>query len=135
MTKIDMDYDKYVDTAQEASKSVDAKDYDTALRLLTDLVQSDLPDLDKSMMCFNLAVVWDKKGNSLEVLRWYDRAIQFEKPHHRYFAQLEKAAYLIGIDRKEEAFSIYRALSTKPFLLLSDQQKIQAYIRHLEGVR
>lgn len=124
-------YDDYVNKAQEASKAVDAKDYDAALEILKDLVQSDLPDLDKSMMCFNLAVVWEKKGNSLESLRWYDRAIQFEKPHHRYFAQLEKAAYLVSIGRKEEALSIYQALLTKPFLLFSDHQKIEAYVPQL----
>lgn len=124
-------YDDYVSKAQDASKAVDAKDYDAAMEILKDLVQSDLPDLDKSMMCINLAVVWEKKGNSLEALRWYDRAIQYEKPHHRYFAQQEKANYLYSIGRKEDALSIYQSLLNKPFLVLSDHQKFQANIHHL----
>jgi len=124
-------YEDYADKAHAASDAVEAKDYEGALQLLKGLVESDLPDLDKSIMSVNLAVVWDKKGNSLEALRWYDRAVQFEKPHHRYFAHLEKAAYLIRLQRREEALSIYQALLAKPFLVLSDHQKIRAYIQHL----
>lgn len=125
-------FDKYVNTTQAVANAVDAQDYDKALQLLKGLIESDLPDLDKSVMSINVAVVWDKKGNSLEALRWYDRAVQLERPHHRYFAQQEKAKYLLGLDRKEEALSIYRGLLTKPFLVLSDQERISAFIKQNE---
>ena len=126
-------YEEYVKITQQVNQSVENKDYETALRLLEDLVQSDLPDIDKSFMCINLAVVWDKAGNSIETLRAYDRAIRLETPHHRCFAHEEKASYLVQMKRREEAAAIYQDLLNKSFLTLNDQERIRANLKAVEN--
>lgn len=126
-------YQDYVNLTQQISQAVDDKKFEIALQLLDRLVQSDLPDIDKSFMSINCGVVWDKAGNVHEALRWYDRAIQYEKPHHRFFARQEKAAYLLRINRKDEALEIYRDLLTKPFLSLAEQERLRAQLSQAEA--
>lgn len=128
-----MTYQEYVDLTQQVSAAVDAKDYDAALALLNNILKADLPDLDKSYMSINVGVVWDKRGDPIEALRWYDRAIQLEKPYHRIFAQQEKAAYLLRLQRNEEALRIFRDLVQKPFLVFSEKEKLSEMIRQLGG--
>jgi len=126
-------YQDYVNITQRISQAVDDKKYEMALQLLDSLIQSDLPDIDKSFMSVNCGVVWDKLGNTHEALRWYDRAIQYEKPHHRFFARQEKAAYLLRINRKDEALDTYRDLVIKPFLSLSEQERLRAQLSQAES--
>ena len=126
-------YDEYVRIIQEVSQCVDAQDYETSLRLLNDLLKSDLPDLDKCIMAINVAVVWDKRGDSSEALRWYDRAIRFEKSYDRFFAQEKKAAYFLYLGRKKDALLIYQELLKKPFLNLSEQDRMRSFILQIEG--
>lgn len=127
-----MQYPEYVEKGRQVAEAVEAQDYESALRLLSELLQSDLPELDKSFMSINMGVVWDKKGNVTEALRWYDRAIQLEKRYHRFFALEEKAAYLLRLGRREETLNIYRELLPQPQLSFSDLERVRANIAQLE---
>lgn len=124
-----MTYEEYYRIAQQADQAVKSQDFETAIGLLSGLVQSDLPDLDKSVMCINLSIVWDKRGNQHEAFRWLDKAIHYEKPHKRFYAQEEKAAGLLRLGRKEEAGTVYRELLAQSFLSMSDRQRIESNLK------
>ena len=128
-----MQYDEYLRKAEGASAAVEKQDFDKAIALLNELVQSDLPDLDKSVMSMNIGIVWDKKQNSIEALRWYDRGIRYEKPFQRFFVYEKKAEYLWHLGRKDEAADLYRDLLERPYLMLNDQERIRATLKQLQG--
>lgn len=105
-----MEYQAYVEAMQRVARQVDDGQYDEALAGLQALLQSDLLDRDKSIVCVNTAVVLDKQGKVSEALAWYDRGIDYERPHHRHFVAEQKAAYLVGQQRAAEALDLYEAL-------------------------
>lgn len=101
------------------------KQYDEAIQLLTDLVDSDISDIDKSMMCLNLAVVYDKQGKIDRALEWHDKGIGLERPYARAFVALHKAGYLATQGRVEDSRSLYRDLLELPYLTESDKETIR----------
>lgn len=127
-----MRYNEYVDITHQVNAAVEAHDYPAALKLLEALVTSDLPDVDKSIMWINVAVVWEKMGNEVETMRAYDRAVQYEKPHKRCLAQASKADYLYRLKRVSEARAIYEELLMKDFLTLGERERFEE-CRQLAG--
>ena len=105
-----MEYQAYVAAMQQVSDQVDAGRYDEALTGLRALLDSDLLDRDKSVICVNMAVVLDKQGKVSEALAWYDRGIGYERPHRHFFVAEQKAAYLVAQQRREEALDLYESL-------------------------
>ena len=88
-----MDYKDFQNRVDYATQMFDSGNMQRALETFTGLYSSDISDLDKSSMCLNIAVVYDKLSNVQQSLEWYSRAVQLEKPHCRFEAQ----EYLAGI--------------------------------------
>jgi len=65
-----MDYQEYFQSAKGASQQAEAGDYESALSILQSLVSNDISDLDKSMMCLNIAILLERMGRGAEVLSW-----------------------------------------------------------------
>ncbi len=105
-----MEYQVYVDAMQRVADQVDAGQYEDALAGLRVLLESDLLDRDKAIVCLNTAVVLDKQAKVSEALAWYDRGVDYERPHRRCFVAEQKAAYLIAQQRADEALAIYESL-------------------------
>ena len=120
-----MEHEQYSHAGKSIADFVDKGDYAAALAVVRSLIESDRPDLDKSITCSNGAVVCEKMGDAAAALAWYDAGIALESPHSRCFVAEEKAAYLFSKGRKAEAIAIYDELLTEPFLTTYDVARIR----------
>jgi predicted ATPase len=123
-----VDHLEYDGTIRQVAALVDAASYDEAIALLQGLLDSDLPDLDKSMMCVNMAVAHERKGQVEQALAWYDRGIACEAAYLRFFVVEHKAAFLHGLRRYAESLALYEGLSGLPFATSADRQRFGANI-------
>lgn len=123
-----MDYQEYQNRIQRGSQMFESGGYQAALETFIGLVNSDISDIDKSRMCINVAVVYEKMSNIPQSLQWYTRAVQFEKPHCRFEAQEYLAVYLREIDRPRDSLKIYESLLASPHLTEEDKVRLRQNI-------
>ena len=126
-----MDYQEYQNRINRGTQMFEAGDYQTALETFISLVNSDISDVDKSRMCINVAVVYEKMTNVQQALQWYTRAVQFEKPHCRFEAQEYLAVYLKEIERPRDSLRIYESLLASPHLIEEDKVRLRQKIDEL----
>lgn len=126
-----MDYQEYQNRINRGSQMFEAGDYQTALETFISLVNSDISDIDKSRMCINVAVVYEKMNNVQQALQWYTRAVQFEKPHCRFEAQEYLAVYLKEIERPRDSLRIYESLLASPHLTEEDKVRLRQIVEDL----
>jgi tetratricopeptide (TPR) repeat protein len=127
-----MDYQDFQNRVNYGTQMFDSGNLQAALEIFTGLVGSDISDLDKSEMCLNIAVVYDKLGNVQQCLEWYTRAIQLEKPHCRFAAQEYLAAYLKQANRPRDSIKILESLFSSTHLTESDKIRIRQNIEELK---
>lgn len=120
-----MRYEDYYETAQKVSTAVDEGRYEEAMSLLRGLVDSDLAELDKSVMCVNMAVVLQKMQRNGEALQWYDRGIGYEALYLRFFVAESKAGFLHQLGRNRESLEIYSALLGQPYLNAQENERMR----------
>lgn len=126
-----MDYQEYQNRINRGTQMFEANDYQAALETFISLVNSDISDIDKSRMCINVAVVYEKMNNVQQALQWYTRAVQFEKPHARFEAQEYLAVYLKEIERPRDSLKIYESLLASPHLTEEDKVRLRQNIEDL----
>lgn len=126
-----MKYQKYVKSARRASRLVERGDYARAIAILKDLVSSDISDVDKAMMCLNIAIVYDKMGHPEEALAWYDEGAKYERAHERHFVAEKKAAYLAQQERYRDSLYAYEELLNRASLTEGDRERITMNIETL----
>lgn len=122
-----MQYEDYEARARKVAVLVDEAQYQEALKLLQTLIDSDISDLDKSMMSVNMAVVHDKMQQHAKALEWYDRGIGYEMVYLRFFVLESKANYLYQIGRFKESLEIYEELVQQSFLTELEKLRIRQY--------
>jgi tetratricopeptide (TPR) repeat protein len=127
-----MNYKDFQNRVDHGTQMFDSGNLQAALEIFTALVNSDISDLDKSSMCLNIAVVYDKLGNYQQCLEWYTKAVQFEKPHYRFDAQEYLATYLKQINRPRESLKILESLFSSTHLTESDKVRIREAIEGLK---
>jgi len=118
-------YEDYYESAQKVSTLVDETRFDEAMRLLRGLIDSDLAELDKSVMCVNMAVVLQKMQRNDEALQWYDRGIGYEALYLRFFVAESKAGFLHQLGRNAESLEIYSQLLDQPYLTAQDNERMR----------
>jgi tetratricopeptide (TPR) repeat protein len=128
-----MDYKDFQNRVDYGTQMFDSGNLQAALEIFTGLINSDLSDLDKSSMCLNIAVVYDKLGNLQQTLEWYSRAVQFEKPHCRFEAQEYLAAYLKQVNRPRESLKILENLLASTHLMEVDKVRVRQNIDELKA--
>jgi tetratricopeptide (TPR) repeat protein len=126
-----MNYADYVDRTQRVANLVQSGLYEEALEILNSLLSADISPIDKSMMCLNLAVVYDKMEQIDLALDWHDRGIAYERPFSRAFVSLHKAGYLATQGRVQESKELYQTLLAFTFLTESDKETIRRNIETL----
>jgi len=126
-----MNYKDFQNRVNYGTQMFDSGNMQAALEVFTGLVNSDISDLDKSSMCLNIAVVYDKLNNRQLCLEWYAKAIQLEKPHCRFEAQEYLANYLKGINHPRESLKILEGLLNSTHLTESDKVRIRESIEGL----
>jgi Tfp pilus assembly protein PilF len=127
-----MNYKDFQNRVDYGTQMFDSGNMQAALEVFTGLVSSDISDLDKSSMCLNIAVVYDKLGNHQQCLEWYAKAVQFEKPHCRIEAQEYLANYLKQINRPRESLKILESLFSSTHLTEIDKVRIR---ENIEGLK
>jgi Tfp pilus assembly protein PilF len=127
-----MDYKDFQNRVDYGTQMFDSGNMQTALEVFTGLISSDISDLDKSSMCLNIAVVYDKLGNLQQCLEWYGRAVQLEKPHCRFEAQEFLATYLKQISRPRDSLKILESLLASSHLTESDKVRVRKNIEDLK---
>jgi len=127
-----MDYKDFQNRVDYGTQMFDSGNTQAALEIFTGLISSDISDLDKSSMCLNIAVVYDKLGNLQQCLEWYARAVQLEKPHCRFEAQEYLAAYLKQISRPRDSLKILESLIASTHLTESDKVRVRRNIEELK---
>lgn len=127
-------YEDYESRAKQVADQVDAGNFPDALKLLQSLLDSDISDLDKSMMSINMAVVYDKMDQPERALEWYDRGIGFEAVYLRFFVYESKAAYLYKLGRLQQSVDIYEDLSQQSFLTEADKLRMQQNIHAIKNM-
>lgn len=120
-----MRYEDYYETAQKVSNLVDETRFEEAMGLLRGLIDSDLAELDKSVMCVNMAVVLQKMQRNEEALQWYDRGIGYEALYLRFFVAESKAGFLHQLGRNQESLEIYSALLGQPYLNAQENERMR----------
>jgi tetratricopeptide (TPR) repeat protein len=127
-----MDYKDFQNRVDHGTQMFDSGNMQAALEIFTGLIGSDISDLDKSSMCLNIAVVYDKLGNIQQCLEWYTRAVQLEKPHCRFEAQEYLAAYLKQLNRPRESLKILESLFSSTHLMEADKIRVRKNIEDLK---
>jgi tetratricopeptide (TPR) repeat protein len=127
-----MNYKDFQNRVDYGTQMFDSGNLQAALEIFSALVSSDISDLDKSAMCLNIAVVYDKLSNVNQALEWYARAVQLEKPHCRYEAQEYWASYLKQINQPRKSFQILEALLASTHLTEADKVRVK---ENIEGLK
>jgi tetratricopeptide (TPR) repeat protein len=127
-----MNFKDFQNRVDHGTQMFDSGNLQAALEIFTALVNSDISDLDKSSMCLNIAVVYDKLGNLQQSLEWYTRAVQYEKPHCRFESQEYLATYLKQINRPRDALKILESLMASTHLTESDKVRVRENIEQLK---
>ena len=128
-----MKFKEYHEKATEAARLVEAGQHEEGVRALESLIASDISEIDKAIMCMNVAIAKEKLGNMEDALFWYDKGIAFESKHLRIFVSTQKAAYLAKKGRTEESLVIYSELLNKPFLNEGEKEGSRKNIETLES--
>jgi tetratricopeptide (TPR) repeat protein len=130
-----VNYQVYIEVAQEAARLVESGEYDSAIAIFRSLLDSDISDLDKSVMCLNMAVVHDKLGRSDEALACHDRGIAYEHSHGRFTVTEHKAAYLAEIGEWQPSLDLYEQLLKRPDLTDTDNERIRQNVVLLQAAQ
>ncbi|GIV98279.1 MAG: hypothetical protein KatS3mg057_2936 [Herpetosiphonaceae bacterium] len=127
-----MQYQDYQHAVQQAAQLADQGDYAGAIQAFQRLLASDVSDLDKAMMCLNIALICGKMGQEEEALAWYNRGISYERPYYRYQLAERMAVYLAERGRYQESLAMYRALLAERSLTEHEKERIRNNIALLQ---
>lgn len=129
-----MRYEDYDSRVKHVAAYVDEGKYNDAIKILQSLIDSDISDLDKSMMSINMAVVYGKMDQPQRALEWYDRGISFEAVYLRFLVTESKANYLYELQRYKECIEIYEELLPQSFLTEVDKLRLRQYIESAKNL-
>lgn len=127
-----MDFNTYRELATKASDLHGAGKSAEALKILTELVLSDISDIDKSVMCLNAAIICDSMGDPEQAIKWYDRGIAHEQVQSQYGVAIRKAVYLFEKKRHNESLTVFDGLLSKPYLVENDRVAIQSNVKLIQ---
>jgi tetratricopeptide (TPR) repeat protein len=127
-----MNYKDFQNRVDYGTQMFDAGNLQAALEAFTSLVNSDISDLDKSSMCLNIAVIYDKLGNLPLCLEWYYKAVQLEKPHCRFEAQEYLATYLKQINKSRESLKLLESVLASTHLTEAEKVRVRENIESLK---
>jgi tetratricopeptide (TPR) repeat protein len=128
-----MEYQEFMARTQEAARLMRSGPMQEAIDYLYLLFLSDISDLDKAVICTNLAAVYDRMGNTEAAIVWYDKGMELEGNYSRYEVAEKKAQYLSLLGKSRDAVPIYENLLNQPFLSESDKERIRKIIQTMLG--
>jgi hypothetical protein len=130
--RADMEVEHFNRSLLLAARLVEQKEYDDALTAMRPLMECELSELDKAIVCVNMAIVCGIKGEATDAMAWYDRGINCEQPHGRFFVAEQKAAYLAEMGWTADSLMLYQKLLSEPSLTDKDRARIEQNIALLQ---
>jgi tetratricopeptide (TPR) repeat protein len=130
-----LDNTLYASLARRASDLAESGDRDQAIELFEQLVDSELPDLDRAYMCMNIATVLDQQGKREQALEAFARAVDIERRTDSYYVASCRAAYLSRLGFYDESSGFYDDLLRHKALKPEDRDVFQQNIRALSKLR
>jgi hypothetical protein len=115
------------------ARLVENAQHDDAIVVLRPLVECELDFFHKMIVCVNMAIIFGQKGQDSDALAWYDRAINYEQPHGRYFAAERKAAFMAERGWTAESLAMYERLLSEPSLTGEDEERIRQNLSILKN--
>jgi tetratricopeptide (TPR) repeat protein len=128
-----MKHQEYVQLTSQAAQFIENGRHEEGIATYEKLLSSDISDTDKAIMCFNLAVVYDKLGQTGQALAYYDTGIRYERSHNQHFVAEKKAAYLAGKGRYQESLDCYEDILRRVKLMENDKARIENNISVLKN--
>jgi Tfp pilus assembly protein PilF len=127
-----MEYQEYQNRINYGTQMFESGNMQAALDTFQGLVNSDISDIDKSRMCINVAVIYEKMNIPQQALQWYTQAIHLEKPHCRFEAQEYLAVYLKELGRPRDSLRVYESLLVSPHLSEEDKVRIRERLEQIK---
>jgi tetratricopeptide (TPR) repeat protein len=128
-----MKYQEFIDRTQQASQLRQSGRLQETVDALYFLVLSDISDIDKAVICADLAVVYDRMGKTDDAISWFDKAIDLEQNCNRFEVSEKKAQYLSSLGRGKEAITIYETLIKQPSVSEADKERMRKVVQSLLG--
>lgn len=128
-----MNYDEYVEKAQQAGQAYEAGRHEDALVIFRALITSDISDLDKAMMYRNMGVIQEEMGQEQDALSSYDRGSSYERMHGRIAVAEMKASYLYRLGRLAESLREYESLLLHPSLTEEEKNRLRNNVAAIRG--
>ncbi len=129
-----MDFDDFRAATEKAEKHSARGEHREGLAVLNELAASDLPDLDRALVCVYAAEAHDRLGDTDAALAAFDQAINLEAPFHRFSAVFKKADYLLRLGRKDESRELFASLLDRPEVTLAERHSISSRLKLLRRV-
>ena len=129
-----MDRQLYAALASRASDLVVAGERLKAIEILEEILRSDLPALDRAIMCMNIAIIQDQMGNTDKALETYSVAVDLERKTESYFVAESKAAYYSRLGMYDESSRSYDELLRHKHLKPEDRERIRRNIAALRNL-
>jgi tetratricopeptide (TPR) repeat protein len=128
-----MQYQEYIQRVQKTSKLIKEARFQEAVDSFYQLYLSDISEIDRAEICANLAVVYDRMGNTEDALAWYEKGVSCEQNYCRYDVTEKKAQYLSLLGHNDQAVLIYESLIQQPFVSEVEKGRLHKAIKGLLG--
>jgi tetratricopeptide (TPR) repeat protein len=128
-----MEYKEYINQIQQATQLMGSSRRQETVDFLYRLFLSDISDIDKASICTDLAIVYDRMGNTETAITWYDKGIDLEQNYSRFDVSEKKAQYLSQLGRSRDAVPIYENLIRQPYVSEIDKERMRKLIQTYLG--
>lgn len=115
-----------------AARLVENSERADAIVVLRPLLECELDDFSKTIVCVNMAIIFGQMGQDSDALAWHERAIGYERAYGGFFATEQKAAFMAGKGWTAESLAIYERLLSEPSLTDEDGERIRQNISILK---
>jgi Tfp pilus assembly protein PilF len=128
-----MDYQTYLAQTQLGSQQLEAGQHQEAIATFRRLVESDLADLDKVMMCYNVSVLYQKLQDDERAREWLNRGVDLERRYCRFWVTEQLGAFLADRGKWAESLALYEDLFRQPYLSEQDRERIRQNIQTIRA--
>ena len=117
------------DAIQLVDRLMRQGEYADAITVMAPFADDPLPDLQKTIVAYNVAQLYAAMGHPVETLGWYDWGLPLERALRRTLLAEAKAGYLVTLGRRDEAAAILRELLDGDRLDADGRARVEAALR------
>ena len=117
------------DAIQLVDRLMRQGEYADAITVMAPFADDPLPDLQKTIVAYNVAQLYAAMGHPVETLGWYDWGLPLERALRRTLLAEAKAGYLVALGRRDEAAAILGELLAGDRLDADGRARVEAALR------